>query len=81
MPCSQSSASPPMQVYNNMFDAGRGILRERGPLGLYRGLGVTLVEIMPYAALQFGLYDMFTAAWRVSVCWCDDDGGGSRRVG
>ena len=67
MPCSLSSASPPMQVYNNMFDAGRGILRERGPLGLYRGLGVTLVEIMPYAALQFGLYDMFTAAWRVSV--------------
>jgi solute carrier family 25 thiamine pyrophosphate transporter 19 len=28
-----------------------------------RGLGVTLVEIMPYAALQFGLYDAFNKAW------------------
>ena len=40
-----------------MIDAGRGIIRERGLVGLYRGLGVTLVEIIPYAALQFGLYD------------------------
>ena len=35
-------------------------------MGLYRGLGVTLVEIIPYAALQFGIYDMLTSAWRVS---------------
>ena len=26
------------------------------------GLNVTLVEIITYAALQFGLYDLFTAA-------------------
>lgn len=29
---------------------------------LRRGLGVTLLEIMPYAALQFGLYDVFNKA-------------------
>lgn len=58
---------PLAQVYNNMFEAGRGIMRDNGPLGLYRGLGVTLVEIMPYAALQFGLYDMITSAWKVCV--------------
>ena len=53
-------------MYNNIIDASRGIIRERGPMGLYRGLGVTLVEIIPYAALQFGIYDMLTSAWRVS---------------
>ena len=30
--------------------------------GLYAGLTATLVEIIPYAALQFGLYDVFTGA-------------------
>ena len=37
-------------------------MRERGLAGLYRGLGVTLLEIMPYAALQFGLYEWLNAA-------------------
>lgn len=46
-----------------MGDAARGIYRDQGVRGLYRGLGVTLVEIVPYAALQFGLYDAFSAAW------------------
>jgi solute carrier family 25 thiamine pyrophosphate transporter 19 len=46
-----------------MIDAARGICRENGVAGLYRGLGVTLVEIVPYAALQFGLYDALSAAW------------------
>lgn len=52
------------QVYHNLVDATRGIVRESGVQGLYRGLGVTLVEIMPYAALQFGLYDMSKASWK-----------------
>jgi len=46
-----------------MMDAARAITREQGLSGLYRGLGVTLVEIVPYAALQFGLYDALSAAW------------------
>ena len=51
-----------LQVYNGMLDAARGVLSRQGVRGLYSGLNVTLVEIMPYAALQFGLYDLFTAA-------------------
>jgi solute carrier family 25 (mitochondrial thiamine pyrophosphate transporter), member 19 len=47
------------KVYAGMRDAARGIIAEHGLLGLYRGVGVTILEIMPYAALQFGLYDAF----------------------
>lgn len=54
------------KVYHNIVDATRGIVKEGGVRSLYRGLGVTLVEIVPYAALQFGLYDMFTSAWKAS---------------
>ncbi len=50
------------QVYRGMLDAGRGVVKNQGIRGLYSGLSVTLVEIVPYAALQFGLYDLFTAA-------------------
>ncbi|GFR40456.1 hypothetical protein Agub_g1014 [Astrephomene gubernaculifera] len=49
------------KVYGNMWDAARGIVSQRGAAGLYCGLGVTLLEIMPYAALQFGLYDALNA--------------------
>ncbi|GAB4822585.1 hypothetical protein N2152v2_009631 [Parachlorella kessleri] len=45
------------KVYADMTEAARGIVRQHGVKGLYRGLGVTVIEIMPYAALQFGLYD------------------------
>lgn len=45
------------KVYASMTEAAGGILKQHGVKGLYRGLGVTVVEIMPYAALQFGLYD------------------------
>ena len=51
-----------MQVYHGMLDAAKGIVRKQGVLGLYSGLSVTLLEIVPYAALQFGLYDLFTSA-------------------
>ena len=51
------------QVYRGMGDAARGIVQRQGVRGLYSGLNVTLLEIMPYAALQFGLYDLFTAAF------------------
>lgn len=35
------------------------IVRVRGFQGLYAGLTPTLVEIIPYAGLQFGTYDTF----------------------
>ena len=52
-----------VQVYHSMMQAGRGVVQQHGIKGLYRGLNITLIEIIPYAALQFGLYDTFTAAW------------------
>eukprot|EP00775_Hariotina_reticulata_P006741 gene6741-6961_t len=51
------------KVYKGMRDAASAIYRHDGLPGLYRGLGVTLIEIMPYAALQFGLYDAFNQLW------------------
>jgi solute carrier family 25 thiamine pyrophosphate transporter 19 len=50
-----------------MFDAGRSIYKDHGVQGLYRGLGVTLIEIIPYAALQFGLYDAFNQMWSAAA--------------
>ena len=35
------------------------IVHTRGFQGLYSGLSPTLVEIIPYAGLQFGTYDTF----------------------
>lgn len=35
------------------------IVQTRGFQGLYAGLSPTLVEIIPYAGLQFGTYDTF----------------------
>ena len=46
-----------------MTSAARGIVRQHGLRGLYTGVGITMVEIVPYAALQFGLYDLFNSAY------------------
>lgn len=51
------------KVYDGMRDAVRGICKESGIRGLYRGVGVTVLEIMPYAALQFGMYEAFLNAF------------------
>ncbi|KAK9845387.1 hypothetical protein WJX81_005301 [Elliptochloris bilobata] len=50
------------RVYRGMMDAAKGILAAHGVAGLYRGLSITLLEIVPYAALQFGVYDALTTA-------------------
>ncbi len=57
-----AAAAARLQVYQGMLDAARGVVSLQGLAGLYSGLSVTLLEIVPYAALQFGLYDLFTAA-------------------
>jgi solute carrier family 25 thiamine pyrophosphate transporter 19 len=49
------------KVYSGMLEAARCIIKENGVGGLYRGMGITVLEIMPYAALQFGLYDVFNS--------------------
>ncbi|KAK9734332.1 hypothetical protein RND81_04G132300 [Saponaria officinalis] len=54
------------KVYPNMRSAFVGIFNSRGVRGLYAGLSPTLIEIIPYAGLQFGTYDTFkrwTMAW------------------
>ena len=48
-----------IQVYPNMRFAFIDIIKTRGFRGLYAGLSPTLVEIIPYAGLQFGTYDTF----------------------
>lgn len=48
-----------LQVYPTMRFAFLDIIRTRGVQGLYAGLSPTLVEIVPYAGLQFGTYDIF----------------------
>ncbi|XP_057806030.1 mitochondrial thiamine diphosphate carrier 2-like isoform X2 [Salvia miltiorrhiza] len=58
------------KVYPNMRSALSNILETRGLRGLYAGLAPTLVEIVPYAGLQFGTYDTFkrwTMAWNRST--------------
>ncbi|KAG6554263.1 hypothetical protein Mapa_004179 [Marchantia paleacea] len=54
------------KVYPTMRSAFMGILRSRGITGIYAGLTPSLVEIVPYAGLQFGSYDTlkkWTSAW------------------
>ncbi|KAB1214016.1 Mitochondrial thiamine pyrophosphate carrier [Morella rubra] len=54
------------KVYPNMRSAFLDMVRTHGFRGLYAGLSPTLVEIVPYAGLQFGTYDTFkrwTMAW------------------
>lgn len=47
------------KVYTTMRAAFFDIVKTRGLQGLYAGLTPTLVEIIPYAGLQFGTYDTF----------------------
>ncbi|KAK1277155.1 hypothetical protein QJS04_geneDACA003429 [Acorus gramineus] len=47
------------KVYSTMRSAFVDIVKTRGFQGLYAGLSPTLVEIIPYAGLQFGTYDTF----------------------
>lgn len=44
------------RVYDSLPAAAAGILKSRGPAGLYAGVGVTLLEIVPASAIQFGVY-------------------------
>ncbi|XP_020976581.1 mitochondrial thiamine diphosphate carrier 2-like isoform X2 [Arachis stenosperma] len=54
------------KVYPNMRSAFVDIVKTRGFSGLYAGLSPTLVEIIPYAGLQFGTYDTFK---RWAMAW------------
>ena len=59
-----------MQVYPNMRSAFVGLFKARGFRGLYAGLSPTLVEIVPYAGLQFVTYDTFKCWAMIWFCFC-----------
>jgi solute carrier family 25 (adenine nucleotide translocator) protein 4/5/6/31 len=39
------------------------IVKAEGVLGLYSGFGVSLLGIVPYRAVQFGLFDTLNSIW------------------
>lgn len=51
-----SQGQPPL--YKGMVDAAKGIWKQNGPKGLFTGVNITLLEIIPYAGIQFGVYDI-----------------------
>ncbi|KAL8153425.1 hypothetical protein V2J09_011185 [Rumex salicifolius] len=51
-----NNASTPLP-YNGIQDAFKRVYREGGVRGLYRGVGPTLVGILPYAGLKFYIYE------------------------
>lgn len=53
-----------------MRSAFKGIVQAKGWRGLYSGLTPALIEIVPYAGLQFGIYDALKQQLAVSVVPC-----------
>ncbi|KAG0626772.1 hypothetical protein M758_2G150500 [Ceratodon purpureus] len=43
--------------YSNVFQALKGIVKNEGILGLYRGLPIEYVEIVPMTAITFAVYE------------------------
>ena len=44
--------------YNGIVDCFKQILRQEGPLALYRGLTPSLVGIIPYAGIDLSVYEV-----------------------
>lgn len=51
-----------VQMYKNMMAACAGIVRQQGVRGLFNGISPTIAEIIPYAGMQYGFYDVFKHA-------------------
>mgnify|MGYP002884670849 FL=1 len=39
----------------------RSVVSQSGPLGLYAGVGMTLIGSLPFEGIKFGLYDLFNS--------------------
>jgi solute carrier family 25 phosphate transporter 23/24/25/41 len=44
-------------LYNGMMDAFKTVIEKDGVAGLYRGVGINLIKVVPYAALQFTIVE------------------------
>lgn len=55
-------ASP--DLYQGVLHCMREAVRHEGPLALYKGLGASLIGIMPFSAVDLALYNTFKAELR-----------------
>ena len=65
-------SSPPLmrsrpQGYQSLAQGVRGVVAERGPAGLFAGVGAAVTGIAPYMGLQFAFYDALRRAYAVAV--------------
>jgi len=72
--------------HRGMAAACRALVRAEGFVGLYRGLGVSMVEIAPYIAISFGgeiansyslslsSLSLLSLCWRLHMCSAFDHG-------
>ncbi|OWZ23399.1 Mitochondrial Carrier (MC) protein [Phytophthora megakarya] len=56
-PLSAEGGNPSTLYYRGMVDCFRKVIRDEGPLALYRGTGPNLARIVPYAAVMFSTYE------------------------
>ncbi|XP_060109061.1 mitochondrial thiamine pyrophosphate carrier [Heteronotia binoei] len=59
------------KIYRNLRHAVVNMYRREGPLTFYRGLNPTIIAIVPYAGLQFSLYNFLIRLYD----WIVPDGG------
>ena len=49
--------------YHGMINTFKVIIKEEGISGLYKGIGLNLVKIVPYAVAQYALIDELRGAY------------------
>ncbi|KAL4106243.1 hypothetical protein PRIC1_004297 [Phytophthora ramorum] len=64
-PLPAEGGSPSTLYYRGMVDCFRKVIRDEGPLALYRGTGPNLARIVPYAAVMFSTYETTKKTLRV----------------
>ncbi|KAI4382805.1 hypothetical protein MLD38_008719 [Melastoma candidum] len=58
------SAQTNIVYYRGIWHAFQTITREEGLLGLYKGLGATLLGVGPSIAISFSVYEMLRSFWQ-----------------
>jgi hypothetical protein len=44
-------------IYNGFFDCAKKILKNENVKGFYKGLPISIIGIVPYFGISFGIYD------------------------